>query len=611
MSDPRFHIDIENAAGDKLGAGPITSALNFRITSRLDRAGEFAFTMPYPDLRGDLATQQRIVRCWQLVGGVRTEIANGRINSRRVVVGDVPSLQISGEDLLGELGGRSVGFLELSDAISVNPTAVQEVLGGGTDLPLAYDGNAATYETITLQGGEYLYLGSETPLTAFDFVGNGGVYNTNAGVMAGQGFSGSGWATLTGLTDGTANAGKAFGQNGPVSFDPVTDEQRVTHEGLLLFWYRFYISLNTTAFRIAEITVAGKGPLMDDIAEIMTFAPAGWTLNTTDFYQSTVNGTYQRFAGESVLGALVKTAKATGEHFRLGTGREVEWLQNDQPTATVRAIRGSVDPVRMEENNDVCLITNLEVVEDGLSLITRIYPFGSGNGDSRLTLANTTETAPAGYTLDAVDNYIEADAPTIAYGRIEVYFSFKEIGVIDDDAAGRTAAANQLFTAALTELQRRSVPSNFYRLSVTKLNRVLRPGELIRVSYRHHTPTTAENAQLVIEDDLLVLEVTTVIDSNGIRVTDLMVTDAGRWPVSDGDIIADQFDQGGVYEAHNQPVDYNTLKNKPPSSRSVGWAVTNLTGSKSLDVSTATLAQLREVVGSIIQESISIGNFGG
>ena len=135
------------------------------------------------------------------------------------------------------------------------------------------------------------------------------------------------------------------------------------------------------------------------------------------------------FAGELVLDALGKLAAHTGQHFRMGTGgRKVNWLRAALTASGLRAVQGG-EGVALEDNHAVCLIEDIEERADGYELLTRVYPFGAGNGDNRLTLAETTRTAPTGYTLNAVTNELVNTAAETALGvRIERYLSWKEIG---------------------------------------------------------------------------------------------------------------------------------------------------------------------------------------
>src|SRR5690606_38968273 len=113
--------------------------------------------------------------------------------------------------------------------------------------------------------------------------------------------------------------------------------------------------------------------------------------------------------------------------------------------------------------------------------INRIYPRGSGNANVQLTLRATTRTAPAGYTLNAAENYIEYDAGVASDGLIERQVDFRDIGPIDNTDADIVSASNALFDAALEELRRRSseIEEAVYVVQLEGCSQLLRPMQSI------------------------------------------------------------------------------------------------------------------------------------
>lgn len=112
----RFQIDLEDSSGTKLGSGPITSAAGWRYTARMDRAGEFRFTMAATDAQASLVTKKCVVRAWALLpNGVWTDVGAGVIDRivRRPQNDGTVLLEVSGADLLRELQYRSVRDLRL------------------------------------------------------------------------------------------------------------------------------------------------------------------------------------------------------------------------------------------------------------------------------------------------------------------------------------------------------------------------------------------------------------------------------------------------------------------------------------------------------------------
>lgn len=397
-----FYIDVEDSSGNKLGAGPITTAFNWQHTRKMDRAGEFSFSMPAGDEMTQYLQARRVVRCWGIVGGQRTELGAGIIDEITVDVdttSNPPVLVVSGGDLLRELSTRSVGFLELDN----------------------------------------------------------------------------------------------------YTFD-------------------------------------------NAILKIMSYAPSGWT----PFYDSTsgLGNIYVKFAGESVLAALIAVCKLAGAHFYLPSGRTPIFtaVNND---SGVRAVQSTT----ATDADELCVVTALEKTSESHNLLTRIYPFGGGNGENRLTLEHTTASAPTGYTLDAANNYLKRDASEATYGQIEKYLSFKNISPISNSLTDLQNAADALFALAYNHLRLNSEPYSRYRLSVAGLEQIIHPTETVRVIWQEFV----DGYHAVdIDDDLIVLGVSTQIDNAGVRVAELDVATIDRFPADDFDAIVAQMEDGHVLEAHPQ-----------------------------------------------------------
>lgn len=397
----RFYIDLEDSSGNRLGSGPITSAAGWRYTARMDRAGEFRFTMAATDAQAALVTKKRIVRAWALVGGVWTDVGAGVVDRvvRRPQRDGAVLLEVAGSDLLRELQYRSVRDL------------------------------------------------------------------------------------------------------------------------------RLYIGGNPVSHAAALSAVAG-------------YAPAGWTF--TPDPAPPVADIYGRFNGESVLAAVIKIANKTRSHFYRGTGRSLVYANTFAPSG-VRAIAAGPGDLAAE----TCAITRLQETRDSFEQITRIYPRGSGNGDVQLTLKATTRTAPAGYTLNKAQNYIQDDAAVAQYGVLEEFVEWREIAPVENTASDIRAAANQLFDEALGELARRSLGADIlsYDLTLAGCATLLRPMQSLRVVYRDVV------SGLDIDRALNILEATWEVGPDGVQTTGVVVTTADRWPRGESGAVADSLTQGRVYQA--------------------------------------------------------------
>jgi hypothetical protein len=237
---------------------------------------------------------------------------------------------------------------------------------------------------------------------------------------------------------------------------------------------------------------------------------------------------YHQFGTETVLAAFIWLATAVGEQFRLGTGRQVVWLYKQQPTSGLRAISQG-DSTALATNTSVVLIDTLEEVADTHAAITRIYPYGAGNGTARVTLAGATWTPPTGYSIDTTNNYIAYTA-TDGVNRIDDIVTYNSISTIGTGSAHAISAANQLAQTTYEDLRRRVVATKTYRLTVTKIDADIAPGNTVWVRYRKVVDSyVATN----INADLVVLENSTTFDAaTGVANAQLTLATVDRWPTT-------------------------------------------------------------------------------
>lgn len=273
------------------------------------------------------------------------------------------------------------------------------------------------------------------------------------------------------------------------------------------------------------------------VEAVAAYAPAGWTITPDSSPPN--DSIYARFNGESVLSGLIKIADKSKNHFYRGEGRTLVFASAFESSG-VRAVqaRGNLSP-------DTCAIIHLTEQVETYDMITRIYPIGSGNGAAQLTLRATTRSAPAGYTLNAAQNYIERNLSVNQYGVIERQIAFRDIGPISNTDADIVAASNALFDAALEELMQRSVEIERaqYTMQLAGCSQLLRPMQTIRPVYRN--PAAALN----IDTDLNILEATWQADESGVFTTGVIVSTVDRWQKSDAVRVVDSMEQGQVYQA--------------------------------------------------------------
>lgn len=536
-------LDVEDSAGNKLGEGAILSVEGWDQTRRLSRMGRFGCTVASlrhgMDRAKALLEPLRVVRCWGIVKGQRVKIGAGIIE--RVTVQADGTLWVEGDDLLRELTYRRVHGLALFEETSFTPTVMVESGGVFTVLSNATDGNGATYDEITLAAtGDFLYIGLPQTFNKVTFTLS--LANSNT-ATAQWGFSDrmGGWREPF-ITDGTILAGAPLGQSGSVSFvRPGTWALR-TVNGISRYWMRLDPSATLTAVRLNEMTATLRTPATDDIDQIMGYVPPGWNLDLTTGYDGTTLGTQQTFAEETVLAALVKTAERTGEAFRLGDGREVTWLRRDTPVSGVVVTEGTDSPV-------AATVLNVETIHDSESVMTRIYPYGAGNGAARVTLSETTLTPPPGYTLDTVNNTIISTTAETAFGRIEGVLYLKEIRAGDGSAAPDQGASNELFTAALAWLQRRDGVQTWYRLTLGGVAaHTLNVGDAFRVLGQG------------LDMTLIALEITARVGETGLYSVEVLAGTVVRLPQNDAEQMATRLARAEAYMSHAQGVAESSVR---------------------------------------------------
>lgn len=320
--------------------------------------------------------------------------------------------------------------------------------------------------------------------------------------------------------------------------------------------------------------------LLADYANAKT--PSSWTL--ADAAGSTIGSgvavtdseVYARFRDDSVLNALIRVAEVTGEHFRIGTGRQVQWIgrTSDFTASGVRAVMGG-DGNAIVDGGYIYLaqIASISHVEDVQGLVNRVIIYGSGEGDSRLTIRGATEwpdgTAISGSphfrtiggrnyylvqsssssAVDGVFNCLEDSTSTTAYGVHEQALQISNIAPVSNTAGDVENAANQLVRAAWEYLLENAEPRNSYSLRLVGCNTVLRPGTTIPVVAQRWVDG---ERPIDIRQLLNILSATIELDANGLRTSDLVVSEGSKQPMTTGDVIAAQAAKSYVMAAHPQ-----------------------------------------------------------
>ena len=578
-------VVIQNSSGVALGAGEITSAFDIETTRKLSRAGTFSFSCPIndpmlieiaPDLRPVLS-EKRIALIYGVVlleGGataIRT-LGGGIIDMISRTAPD--RVVVSGDDLLRELTYRSVLGLQNYDVTEYSATQVKledftvtPPTPVYTDYPQAHDNNLGTFDSVTVDNptNKYLLIAYSSPFNYLRLDVAGTVNTTPTTINYGfSDESADGWDEIEPTKDTTEVSGAFWAKDGQIEFGfrPASWKER-TIDGDTGYWIRCDPEAALTQTDMVEWYVGRRDPTTNDLTNIMAFAPGGWALDIVDGYSSTTNGTFQRFSDQNVLEALIETADISGEHFRLGEGRDVVWMRKDTPDSGIRATQVT-DPTA--DPAEVVYIENLEEEIHSYELATRVYGRGGGMANEVIDFSDRTTSDPAGYvtgveTVVQSDSssqdywYIQSTAGNTTYGRIEAFLYNKSV-IAADGYGGRDASASDaLWTQCLEWLRRHDTPQYFYRLSIVGCQSELTVGSTIRVEYKRvveidGVPTVTWE----IDEELIILETTNRVGANGLYTNNLVVSTTTAWWETDADAVADTTRQLRDFHNANQGI---------------------------------------------------------
>lgn len=539
-------IDVEDAAGVRQGDGPISNVIEWQSTQRLDAAGVFSFTMPASDPRAALLAPKRVVRCWGADGEKISEQGAGIIDKIEVVGGS-GTLRVSGDDLLRELANRTVGDLELFQAVEYSTTDPKAPLilryqtyTSGTNLTLP-----ASIDLSTPSGPDGLsFLTVMYPRVYSKITITLTVLNTTlTDTLQVQYYNAQDptkptWEALGGFVNNSAAPDRdhpesdfiyPFGVAGTttIEFDPPPGWSPIGGYYVIRFFDQV---ADLTPFTVTAASVTIVEPVTDGLQRIMAMAPDGWTLDPAGQYE-TAEPVYMRFQGESVLSALVMLTEQTGEHFtRSASARRVWWLGSNHYDSGVRAATAA------QPSDDIMPITSLARAVDSYSLATRLYGYGGGTGLGRLTMASATaRDLPDGWVIDADGLYLENTLAIALYGRIDRRVDFPDIAPIDASSTQVEHAANALLQRIKQTLQLTSALQYAYDLEVAPCRYSVWPGQTLRVTYHEWVDSYHV---IDIDTTLYVLEIEQRITRAGLHLAGLTVATVPHHPGDDYSLVA-------------------------------------------------------------------------
>jgi len=311
---------------------------------------------------------------------------------------------------------------------------------------------------------------------------------------------------------------------------------------------------------VGDVSIEQPGGAYDLADYIADGLPAGWSGGTLT---GTPPAFVARFVYDTFLGGLTSLADKFPIWFRRSTAsgnpRNLDIFLSLPSTVALYAV-ANADPVAIEANDAMCLITEISEERQANDLVYSAIAFGAGNGDARLTMALGTQwpdgSALSGiyvpfsgvsFTYNSGDNTIlNTDAPLLSHGVLQRALAWKDIAPLSNSTADLQAAANTLVAAACQYLINHRQPITAYSLSVAGVRQEILPGDLVHVSARKFVDG---EKPINIDANLRVLEVRTEMDANGLRTVGLTVATVDRWPESDSDTLVQDIRQSQVMES--------------------------------------------------------------
>ena len=293
----------------------------------------------------------------------------------------------------------------------------------------------------------------------------------------------------------------------------------------------------------------------------MASPQTGWTATAggTVFYDTL----YGRWAYENVLQALIKLSEYSGAYFALspnlstaitGTGfRTIRWEAS--------FIATNIRAVQVDGNSDVrpdtVIIKNITMFYSMPDFVTRVIPFGAGNGDSRLTMLPSSITVNPSFDYVTVAGQYKGIRHTgdeTTFGVHTRVIQWPEVAPESNTTTAIEKAADQLYYLALNYLIKNRQPIIHYDIELTKslvtvsdsTELLLRPLHKIRVQYRD------PEQGIYIDDSLNIIEATHVINADGMQTTKILVGTVETYPATDTEATVSRLSDADTYKVASQ-----------------------------------------------------------
>jgi len=275
-------------------------------------------------------------------------------------------------------------------------------------------------------------------------------------------------------------------------------------------------------------------PIATIAADLISRVP-GWTTNVSATGNQAV-----RFDGVNILKALVRMASEAGVHIRPGDEPYSVDIGAFGEDTGLLALKPATITEELDGREDIVIIQNIQRKSSSRDVVNRIVPLGAGEGAAAVTLKDSSFAVPTLTMPDGKVVYYLDNQPSIeTYGQSEKIATFKEIAPLANNTASKQRAADMLYQAASTWLERNAVPLETYSVTVRKARRTIKSGDKIRISYQGVVDTERGVKSFLSTNELFwVMKVTETVNESGIS-TALEVNTVDRYENDTAKIVVD------------------------------------------------------------------------
>jgi hypothetical protein len=271
-----------------------------------------------------------------------------------------------------------------------------------------------------------------------------------------------------------------------------------------------------------------KNVTLDSAMTTLLALSSGFTHSFVDAGLSTLTVS-KRFDGVSVMDAMKDVLAVHGLHW-YATGGTI-YITSGGVVALGAMHNMHNIPATVGTSTFNSIIQEIKVEEDADGLVTKIVPLGKGDGDKALNLRLSTRTTPytiQSETVNGRTQYFISDSTAVtSYGTITEIVKYDDIAPAEPGRKEKIEAANQLYDAAVVELERRKQVINRYTVTVRPPNTiygawgVARPSEKRRVIYKGYVMQSdgSKIDYLNVDSELWVIGVTETINLEGYSAT--------------------------------------------------------------------------------------------